>query len=67
MIFQVQKPVIISNDELVENGMSPLDGILPKDPKFGVLDGDMVSELLETSKSELLLFPPLTFKLARRS
>merc|ERR1719443_2444974 len=49
---QVQKPVIISNDELVENGMSPLDGILPKDPKFGVLDGDMVSELLETSKSE---------------
>ena len=51
-MFQVQKPVITSNEELIENGLSPLDGILPKDPKFGVLDGDMVSELLETSKSE---------------
>ena len=35
----------------MDNGLSPLDGILPKDPKFGVLDGDMVNELL-SEKSE---------------
>jgi len=39
------------SDEVVENGLSPLDGILPKDPKFGMLDGDGFSDLLE-KKSE---------------
>merc|ERR1719300_2199731 len=40
-----------TNEEMMDNGLSPLDGILPKDPKFGVLDGDMVNELL-SEKSE---------------
>jgi len=42
------------SDEIVENGLSPLDGILPKDPKFGLLDGDGFSDLLE-KKSENML------------
>ena len=35
--------------------MSVLDGILPKDPQFGVLDGDMVSELLEKSENNVVV------------
>jgi len=42
------------SEEIVENGLSPLDGILPKDPKFGLLDGDGFSDLLE-KKSENLV------------
>jgi len=33
-------------DEVVENGLSPLDGILPKDPQFGKLE-EGLSDLLE--------------------
>ena len=40
---------------MLENGMSVLDGILPKDPQFGVLDGDMVSELLEKSENNVVV------------
>merc|ERR1719412_1703810 len=50
---QAQRPA--NNEEMLENGMSVLDGILPKDPQFGVLDGDMVSELLEKSENNVVV------------
>merc|ERR1740137_50890 len=43
------------SDEIVENGLSPLDGILPKDPQFGMLDGDGFSELLEKKSENLVV------------
>eukprot|EP00090_Calanus_glacialis_P019014 TRINITY_DN2933_c0_g1_i1.p1 TRINITY_DN2933_c0_g1~~TRINITY_DN2933_c0_g1_i1.p1 ORF type:complete len:1649 (-),score=541.75 TRINITY_DN2933_c0_g1_i1:463-5409(-) len=42
------------SDEIVENGLSPLDGILPKDPKFGMLDGDGFSDLLERKSENMV-------------
>ncbi len=33
-------------EEILENGVSPLDGILPKDPAFGKVD-DSFADLLE--------------------
>ena len=33
-------------EELLENGVSPLDGILPKDPAFGKVE-DSFADLLE--------------------
>jgi hypothetical protein len=33
-------------EEILENGVSPLDGILPKDPSFGKVD-DSFADLLE--------------------
>jgi len=53
---QVIKTQVKSGDtEILENGMSPLDGILPQDSKFGVLEGDMVNELLEKSENNIVM------------
>ena len=53
---QVVKTQVKSGEpEMLENGLSPLDGILPKDPKFGVLEGDMVNELLEKSENNIVM------------
>ena len=40
---------------MLENWLSPLDGILPNDPKFGVLEGDMVNEFLEKSENNIVM------------
>ena len=52
---QVIKTQVKSGDtEILENGLSPLDGILPQDSKFGVLEGDM-NELLEKSENNIVM------------
>ena len=40
------KPPATNPEEILENGVSPLDGILPKDPSFGKVE-DSLAELLE--------------------
>jgi len=42
-----------SSNEDLENGASPLDGILPMDPKFGQLEGADLSDLLESRKETM--------------
>jgi hypothetical protein len=42
-------------EEILENGVSPLDGILPKDPSFGKVD-DSFADLLEKKVLQQLFF-----------
>jgi len=43
----VSRPPPTQEAQQLENGSSPLDGILPKDPGFGKLDSEGLAELLQ--------------------
>ena len=44
-------------DEIVENGLSPLDGILPQDPKFGRIEEGDLEPVVTPKLSDLLVGP----------
>ena len=46
MLFQPARIPLALAEEILENGVSPLDGILPKDPAFGKVEDSFV-DLLE--------------------
>ena len=51
----IKTQVKSGDTEILENGLSPLDGILPQDSNFGRLEGDMVNELLEKSENNIVM------------
>ena len=50
------KPVPPTNsEEILENGLSPLDGILPKDPSFGKMDENLADLLQKKDKQPVMM------------